>query len=188
MGPRRSEAEINKVSQGMFGVLVVVMAAAMFLSDRAFLPHNMPRIETITTLPDSPKTKDVRWYTEIGSGILPYTARERTKRAAAPPLQRQPLKLGYSYREVSFLRMPFWAYEEYGLVTFLDTAAGYQLALLSPAQLKLIEEASGRHFSKDDPLRWLRHLWGWLFVAGFLAAAGLYLREHARWRQEQGII
>ena len=185
---RKGEGPNNSLSQNLFGILAIAMAGAMFVSKRPFLPQDRPRIETIAVLPDDAKMAEVRRYTEIGSGILPYTEREQAKRQMLGWPDHQPLKLGYSYREVSFLRMPFWAYQEYGLVTFIETPAGFQLALLSPAQVAMIEEWGGKSYSSGYSWRLARHLWGWLFLIGFVGTAILYLREHAKWRREQGII
>ena len=167
--------------------LVVGLVVVMIFSGRPSVPANIPRIEEVATLPDGPRMASVRAYTEYGSGVLPYNAMERARRAPADWDARQPLKLGYAYREVSFLKMPFWAYEEYGLVTFMDTPAGYKIAIMNPKQMELLQELTGKDWSGYRFPIWA-HLWGWLFVIGFIAGPLLWLRERAKWREEQGII
>jgi hypothetical protein len=174
-------------AENLLGALVVALVAAVFFSGRPFPPVNMPRIEEVATLPDGPQMEQVRRFTEYGSGILPYNAKERQRRASKDWSERRPVKLGYAYREVSFLRLPFWAYEEYGLVTFMDTPAGYQIAIMSPKQIELLQELTGKDWSRYRFPLW-EHLWGWLFVLGFIGIPLLWLRERAKWREEQGII
>jgi hypothetical protein len=171
-------------SEILLSVTVVALAAALILSGRPFFPVNTPRIEEVATLPEGPKMAAVRRYTEYGSGILPYNARERAKRAPKGWDEKRPLKLGYAYREISFLRMPFFAYEEYGLVTFLDTPNGYQIAIMQPKQVELLEELTGRKWS-DYRFPLERHLWGWLFVIAVVCGVMWRLREQ---REAEGVV
>src|SRR3954471_6352396 len=79
-GCTASDGERMK-TEHYLGGLIILLAAALVLSQRSFLPVNMPRILEVETLPDGPKLQDVRRYTEYGSGILPYTPREQAERA-----------------------------------------------------------------------------------------------------------
>jgi hypothetical protein len=170
------------------GGLILLTAAALVLSQRPFLPVDMPRIMDVEVLPDGPRMQDVRRYTEYGSGILPYTPREQAERARrADHGYDGKIHLGYAYRELSFLRMPFFAYSEYGLVTYEETGMGYQIALMGPEQLKILQGLTGKDYSGYRfPFWW--HLWGWLFVAGFAALPLIWMREdERRWRREAGI-
>jgi hypothetical protein len=171
-------------SEILLGVTVVALAAALILSGRPFFPVNTPRIHEVATLPEGQKMEAVRRYTEFGSGLLPYNAREKEKRALKDWDEPTPLRLGYAYREISFLKLPFFAYEEYGLVTFLDTQTGYQIAIMQPKQLELLEELTGRKWS-DYRFPIERHLWGWLFV--FAIVGGLMWRMREQ-REAEGVV
>lgn len=172
-------------AEHLMGALVLALVAVMFLSGRPVPPQNLPRIEAIETLPDGAKLAKVRRFTEYGSGILPYTKLERMEREKAD-WNRQPLKLGFSYREVTFAALPIIAYREYGLVTYLEEPGGYRIAILQPKQVELLQELTGRDYSGYSFPYW-KHLWGWLFVIGFIVAACLYFLEEARRREELGI-
>jgi hypothetical protein len=174
-------------AEHLFGFLVLALVAAVFLGGRPKLPANTPRIHAIERLPETPRLAPVRRYTEYGSGILPYNARERKDRERRRWNELQPLQLGYSYREISFFGLPIWAYPEYGLVTFVEVPSGYQIAILRSKQVELLGELLGRDVSGYSLPYW-KHLWGWLFPLGFLAALFLLLREDARRREAEGVV
>jgi hypothetical protein len=170
-------------SRIIMAILVLAVVAAIAFSDRNWALTNMPRVEPIATLPEKPELQPVRRDTEIGSDLLPY-ASERSRDAVREP---GALRLGYSYREVSLFGMPFWAYEEFGLVTYLEKPGGYQIGLLNPAKLRIIEDAAGRPYS-GHVFALHRHLWGWLLVIGFIAWFVARRREDEKRRQKSGII
>jgi hypothetical protein len=179
---------MNKIrAEHLFGILVLAMVAAILLGGRPKLPANTPRIHAIEQLPDDAKLAKVRRYTEYGSGILPYNRREQQDRAMRDWSDRQPLRVGYSYREISFFGLPVWAYPEYGLVTFIEVPAGYNMAILRPQQVELLQELTGRDYS-DYSFPWWKHLWGWLFPIGFIAAALRLLQEDRRRREAEGVV
>jgi hypothetical protein len=169
------------------GLLALAFLAVFLVSDREWGLTSAPRVEHLDTLPDDPALAPVRRYTEFGSGVLPYTSRERSRRAAAAREGRPPIKVGFAIREVSILRVPLWASDEYGLVTYFERAEGYRIALMSEEQVALLERLSGRSYAGRSFALW-RHLWGWLFVLGLIAWYLLHRRAAAKWREETGII
>lgn len=93
----------------------------------------------------------------------------------------------YSYRELSLFGMPFWAYADHGLVTYLETPIGYRAAGVTDRRRELIERITGRSYAGYAlPLH--RHVWGWLLVLGFLLWFFVRRWEEARWRQKTGLI
>lgn len=160
-------------SRIFLGVLIVAVGLAVYFSDRPWDMTSAPRIAQVAVLPDSPALADVRRYTEIGSGVLPYNE------GRAPPASRgrPPLKLGWTYREVSALRMPFWASDEFGFVTYLEQPWGVEFGILSPSQIQMLEQRLGRRFSEDFSFPWYLHLWGWLPLIGLIAWSLLWRRE-----------
>ncbi|MEA3015370.1 MAG: hypothetical protein QOI38_92 [Sphingomonadales bacterium] len=169
------------------GLLAAAFAVTFFLSEREWGLTSMPRVEAIDTLPDTPELAAVRRYTQIGSGLLPYLPRERAGKAASVARAGQPLRVGFSYREVSILRLPIWASEDNGLVTYLELPAWYQIALINPDQVRLLERISGRSYSDYSFPVW-KHMWGWLFLLGLIGWYLLHRRALAKWREETGII
>ena len=169
-------------SRIFLGVLAVAIAAAFYLSDRPWNMASTPRIDEVAVLPDTPELADVRRYTEIGSGMLPYEGGWTLRATPARP----PLKLGWTYRETSALRMPFWAAGEFGFVTYLEQPSGIEFGILSPSQVAMLEQRLGRRFTEDYSFPWYLHLWGWLPLIGLIVWTLLWRREanlaeEARW-------
>ena len=170
------------ISRIFLAALVLAVASVLFLSDRPWHLTSTPRVDEVAVLPDSAEFADVRRYTEIGSAQLPYMSRQA--RPAAPG--RPVLKLGWSYRELSLLRMPFWASDEAGYVTYLEFPEHIRIALLSPSQISMLERQTGRRFTGDYSFPWHQHLWGWLLFVGLVVWTLLWRREanlaeEARW-------
>ena len=174
-------------TEPLIGLPVMALAAAMLFSGRPILPANTPRVDEVEVLPDGPRMEPVRRYTEYGSGLLPYNQAERMTRDRLSPGARPALKVGWSFREISMLGLPLWAYREYGLVTYLEEPAGYQIAILMPQQIELLEELTG-HAYRGRSFPFWKYMWGWLIVLAFAAVFFLFLREEARKREEAGII
>ena len=169
------------------GILVAAFLAVFLTSDREWALTSAPRVQHVDTLPDDPALAPVRRYTEFGSGILPYTSRERSRHASAARQLRPPIKVGFAIREVSILRLPLWAFDENGLVTYFEARNGYQIALMNEEQIRLLERITGRTYSDERFALW-RHIWGWLFALGLIGWYLLYRRADAKWREETGII
>jgi hypothetical protein len=166
-------------------LLAAAVAVALIVSERPWNMTSAPRLAEVAVLPDTPAFADVRRYTEIGSGMLPYAG------GAAPPSgqARPPLRLGWTYREVSALRLPFWASDEYGFVTYLEQPAGIQFGMLSRSHIAMIEQRLGRRVAQDYRFPWYLHLWGWLPLVGLVVWTWLWRREaniaeEARWAGE----
>ena len=169
-------------SRIFLGLLAVALAIALFLSGRPWNMTSAPRIAEVAVLPDTPGLADVRRYTEIGSGMIPYEGGWTTRAAPIRPS----LKLGWTYREISALRMPFWVRDEFGFVTYLEQPSGIEFGILSAAQIGMLEQRLGRRFSQDYSFPWYLHLWGWLPLIGLMAWTVLWhreanLAEEARW-------
>jgi hypothetical protein len=83
--------------------------------------------------------------------------------------------------------LPLWASGEAGLVTYFETPIGWQVALMGPDQVRLLERISGRSYA-DYSFPFWKHMWGWLFVLGLVVWYLLHRRAEAKWREETGII
>lgn len=135
----------------------------------------------------------IRSETEYGSALLPYPGTKISGFLGhdVEPLPAAsasaPLRLGYSYRELSLFGMPFWAYGDHGLVTYLETPIGYRAAVVTDPRRELLERITGRSYAGCAlPLH--RHVWGWLLVLGFVLWSFLRRWEEAMWRQKTGMI
>ncbi|TMJ14114.1 MAG: hypothetical protein E6G94_10270 [Alphaproteobacteria bacterium] len=171
------------------GLFVMAVAVVLILSARPILPTTMPRVDAIDTVPNTINFASVRRYTDFGSGLLPYTEREKVERGMRrrDQLEEPEVKLGWSYSETTFLGMPYWASQDFGLVTFMETGAGYQIAILMPEQVKLLSELSGKDYGKRSfPL--LMHLWGWLFPLGLGLCLWFSFYIEAKKREALGVV
>ena len=170
------------ISRIVLAIVVVATAVMVFLSDRPWNMTSAPRIAEVAVLPDTPAFADVRRYTRIGSGLFPYARPEPPRASRAEPV----LKLGWTYREISGLRLPFWVSDELGFVTYFERPHGLQFGVLSAAQIGEIEWRLGRRVSEDYRFPWYLHLWGWLPFLGLIVWTWLWHREadraeEARW-------
>lgn len=164
-------------SRVLLAVLVLFTLGAMIFSGRPWRGYSMPRVAEIALLPDNEALAQVRRYTEIGSGIFPYidgSVRPELGRA------RQPLHLGYAYDEYGILGMPYWVGGEYGMVSYLETPEGVQVAVISPGQRPLLDGMVGRPVTRDYAFRWYVHIWGWLFPPLFILWLLAWRREDKR--------
>jgi hypothetical protein len=174
-------------TERLLGALLIALFVALVFSGRPLFPTSMPKVREIATLPDSDKLQPVRAYAEYGAVQLPYNEREKMDRAPPSWDAPRPVRIGFSFRELSFVRLPFWAKSEFGMVAFVDTPGGYRMTPMGPQQVKLLGELTGRDWSGTSLEPW-RFAWGWLFVLGFVAIGLLHLRRQAKWREENGII
>ncbi len=171
-------AELTR-SRTMLAAIAIAFGAILFLSDRPVGLTDMIRIDEIATLPVSARLEPVRRYTMIGSGLIPYMPGERRAATAGPP----PLKIGWVYREISGLRMPFFASSQFGPVTFVELPEGRQYAELGPDQVALLDALAGRPVASGYRFAWHRRIWGWLVVLALIGWTLLRRRE-ARIRED----
>jgi hypothetical protein len=160
-------------SRIILGALLGAIILALLFSGRPWRGYNMPRVTPIAVLEDSPRLADVRHYTEIGPGIFPYIGGPRPELAET----RQPLRLGYAYVEYGIFGLPYWVGEEYGMVTYLETSAGVQVAAITPGQVPLLDEMIGAPTASGYHFRWYLYIWGWPLLILFVAWVWTWRRE-----------
>lgn len=150
----------------ILALLAAGVAAVMVFSPRSWSMLDAPQVVLIAPLPYSPAVEQVLSETETGLTI-PYGHRPGQSGAAPPELIAAHRYLGFVYRDVSLLKMPFWSYADPGFVSVQPGAEGYAAELLTRDQVKRIDAATGGH-AADYRYPFWGNLWGWLFVAGFL--------------------
>ena len=168
------------ISWILASLLAVGVIANALLTNRPLQGYSMYQIDEIGTLPDTPALADVRRYTEIGAGEIPHL------RGASDDVDpsRQPLKLGWIYRESGILGLPYWAENVSTLPSlYIDHGDGYRYAGVGPRQVPLLEEKAGRPVLRDYEFHWYRHVWGWLFPLS-LALLIMLWRKEALAREE----
>jgi len=172
--------------------LALAWTAIFYFSDRPFGLTSTPRVAEVAVIPDEPGFADVRNYAQYGAAVLPYMSdAERpilSKGEGPPAVENRPAKIGWTYRETSALRMPFWASGEFGYVAYVERQSGILITPIGEAQMALFEQRAGRAYSQEYSFPWYFHAWGWLIVAGLIVWTLLWRREanlaeEARWAE-----
>jgi hypothetical protein len=163
--------------------LAVAFAAAAYFSDRDWALTNMPRIEALGALDEGPEVNQLLGRSQLEPGLLPYTARQRGNRALEPTAAPARPQVGFSYRELSILRMPIWAYEDQGLVAYSEERDGYYYVPLDEEQSAALDRITGSRHS-DYRFPFWEHLWGWLLLVGLIVWTFLHLRAGAKLEEQ----
>lgn len=164
--------------------LAVSFAVCLYFSDRDWSLTNMPRIEELGEVEESAELVAALGRGGSQPGILPYTARQKASRQEEPR-DRPPMpRIGYSYRELSILRVPIWGHADQGIVLFLEMPEGYYFVPLDEAQVRALDRVLGTSYA-DYRFPFWEHLWGWLFLLGLIVWTILHLRAGARLAEEE---
>ncbi|MDO7842531.1 hypothetical protein [Sphingomonas immobilis] len=121
--------------------------------------------------------QNVRYAPPFGRTIIPDLAEART-----PPA------LGYSYREMSMLGMPLFAYTDAGFVLYTEDGRRVKMAPLDPQGRQEIDAIVGRPVAPDYGFPFRDFLWGWSLIAMVAAWIWLWQRSRDREREAAGII
>jgi hypothetical protein len=171
-------------SRIVLAALALAVAAIFYFSDLPFGLTSNPRVAEVALIPEGPQFADVRRYANYGAAELPYIS-DAERPAAA---DTRPPKIGWTYREASALRMPFWASGEFGYVAYVERPQGILITPIGDAQMALLEQRAGRAYSREYSFPWYRHVWGWLILVGLIAWTLIWRREanlaeEARWAE-----
>ena len=124
--------------------LALAWTAIFYFSDRPFGLTSTPRVAEVAVIPDGPRFADVRRYAEYGAAVLPYMSDAQRPAGGQDPTPR----IGWTYREIARLRMPFWASGEFGYVAYVERPWGISITPIGEAQMALLEQRAGRAYSR----------------------------------------
>ncbi len=170
----------------VLAAFAIGVAVVLVFSQRPWAATSMPRLYEIAVLPETPEVEAATTGAEFGI-VIPFRRDQAPANPQSGP-SLSPPKLGYSYREVSLARMPFWAHRELGFVKYIESADGYYAEPLASGQMERLAAITGRDWAHSYSFPIWRHLWGWLFAAAFALWFFLQHRARAKWREEHGII
>lgn len=170
----------------VLAAFAIGIALVLVFSQRPWAATSMPRLHEIAVLPETAEVEIATSGADFGI-VIPYRRDQTAAPVPSGPYRSVP-KLGYSYREVSLARMPFWAHRELGFVRYSESADGYYAEPLAAEQMERLAAIAGRDWSRSYTFPIWRHLWGWLFAAGFALWFFLQHRARVKWREEHGII
>ncbi|ARS25870.1 hypothetical protein [Sphingomonas sp. KC8] len=156
-------------------VVGIGIATALLFGGRDWRFTSRPGVDHVAML--AGKVDEVRLNQLLNDGVVIVPALGDPREGAnSPPM------LGYSYREVALIGLPFVAYPELGLVLFDETPTGLRAYPLDAETLHGLEVEAGRSFTRDYSFPFYRFMWGWLFVAALAAWLILQMRVKARTR------
>jgi hypothetical protein len=157
----------------ILAALAVGMAAVLYLSPKPYMLTNVPAVEPVASLPPSTDLLKLRRFLNYSAYVIP-------KIPADLQAEVRPPALGYSFREVSVLKLPLFAYADQGKVLYIETADRVQMVPLDADYLALLEKEAGRPLGRDYNFAWWTHIWGWAFVLGFVLWWRLQIRAERR--------
>ncbi len=155
------------ITLAILGVVgLALYAASIFYvperrAPRPFVLMNAPHITLIATMPQTPEFSG---YDDKGE-----------------PIQ---LDLGYSYREISALWMPFVAFEDQGLVLFSGSGLNTSVAPLTDIDRAAMTKAVGADLTKTYSFPYYAHMWGWLSVLALVFVTWLMVKR-AEWKRDK---
>ena len=148
---------------------VLYVAAQLYVPEqrapRSFALTNAPHITLVATMPQTPEFSG---YDDKGE-----------------PIQ---LDLGYSYREISALWMPFVAFEDQGFVLFSGSGANTSVAQLTDIDRAAMIKVVGSDLTKTYSFPYYAHMWGWLSVLALAFVTWLMVKRAERKRDKAGIM
>jgi hypothetical protein len=144
---------------------VLYMASIFYVPERRaprpFVLMNAPHITLIATMPQTPEFSG---YDDKGE-----------------PIQ---LDLGYSYREISALWMPFAAFEDQGFVMFAGSGDNISIAPVNDIDRAAIRKVTGTDLIKSYSFPYYAHVWGWLLVLALVFTTWLMVKR-AEWKRDK---
>ncbi len=155
------------VTLAIFGAvgLALYVASQLYVPDRRtprpFLVINAPHITLVATMPQTPEFSG---YDDKGE-----------------PIQ---LDLGYSYREISALWMPFAAFEDQGFVLFAGSGANISIAPVTDIDRAAMTKVVGSDLTKTYSFPYYAHIWGWLSVLALAFVTWLMVKR-AEWKRDK---
>ena len=159
---------VTLVILGIVG-LALYAAAQRYVPEgrapRTFALTNAPHIALVATLP---RTPEFSGYDDKGE-----------------PIQ---LDLGYSYREISALWMPFIGSEDQGFVLYSGRGDTISIAPVTDFDRATIAKMAGRDLTKSYSFPIYAHIWGWLSIVGLMCVTWLITKRAERKRDKAGIM
>jgi hypothetical protein len=149
--------------------LALYMAAQLYVPERdaprRMVLMNSPHIALVATLP---RTPEFSGYDDKGE-----------------PVQ---LDLGYSYREMSALWMPFAGFEDQGYILFSRSGDKISISPITDVDRAAIIKVAGSDLTKNYSFPYYAHVWGWLSVLTAVFVTWLMVKR-AEWkRDKEGIM
>jgi hypothetical protein len=152
-------------------IIVGALGLAIYAAAQLYVPEGRaPRTYALTNAPHialvarMPRTPEFSGYDDKGE-----------------PIQ---LDLGYSYREISALWMPFAAFKDQGMILYSGTGDNISIAPLSDVDRAAIVKVVGTDLTKSYRFPIYEHIWGWLSILGLGFMTWLTIKR-AEWKRDK---
>ena len=166
-----------------FGIIILSFA----LHPLPLLRTDAPAVHHIEDLPPDTNFVRLQFVLDYSGGvIMPVKGGPDPEKGEKPTLPA----IGYSYREMSMLGLPFFAYKEYGIGLYSRGHNSIDFTPLDLDKIDVLENVMGTKLARTRgyffPF-WM-HIWGWLVLAIGLGWAWWEWRDAERRKDEAGII
>jgi hypothetical protein len=169
----------------VLAMIVLAYAGTAYLSPLEWNARSVPEIAHVADLPaqtDQAKFSEFLRYTGIA------VTRAVKAPITAPVMSESPVELGYSFRQISVMRLPLFGYRELGLSLYQEQADGYRMVPLNDDYKAELEKETGAPLNTNYIFPWWKYAWGWLFVVALIGWYMLQRRAEAAAREVSGII
>ncbi|MGY4398635.1 hypothetical protein ACVWZA_003843 [Sphingomonas sp. UYAg733] len=165
----------------VLALIVLAYAGTAYLSPLEWNARSVPEIAHVADLP--PQTDQAKF-----GEFLRYTGIAVTRAAKAPVTSESPVELGYSFRQISVMRLPLIGYRELGLALYQEQADGYRMVPLNDDYIAELEKEPGARLDTNYIFPWWKYAWGWLFAVALIGWYLLQRRAERAAREASGII
>jgi hypothetical protein len=163
------------------GLIAAAYAVVCFVSPYSFWMLDEPHFAQLAYFPEGPDAM------EIGTPLRRSGIEIPTNRPDLPPYNAG-IKIGYSYRTFSALKLPLFVYADQGPVIYGETSTHTKLTPMDDASRALVTKKLGRDPLAGFGLPYLRSMWGLLFFAALAIWLFFQYRHEARRRAKSGIL
>jgi len=186
------------IRNGALGVLVILLAAVMLLSERPLVIGDRPTVlpgpeisharlppDYVGTLDDQGAHVPKLRHRALMAPTQPGAAQDRRIDWTTPD-PATPVRLGWSIIETDILGMPFWYRKDDGQVIYYETDREYVYGLASEDYFRQAHITAPKLASLWQP--WWRATWGWVFVLAFAAVGAFEWQAGGRRREALGML
>ena len=167
------------------GLIAAAYAVVCFVSPHSFWMLDQPHTRELAAFPRGPEAYRISQPLKDSGMVVPVKRLDQ-------PYYPEGVKIGYSYRTFSALKLPLFIYTDQGPIIYTESRDETRLTQLDDETRKFVTEKLGRDPFAGFGLPYLANMWG----LGFVAALAIWLFFQYRYerirdakrREEEGLI